>query len=183
MTLTSPVNGLPYHYAVGPTGWTYTAPNGEQFEEANLWEELALPDFNLTYGGQPVAIAELSWNLSYGVTDDPLRPPGTSAAPPASAGPELSAPFTRSQQPKLQPVTPGCMAAALIHNFIGDDAHAGVTVTANIGAGVALRLLEQTAPGDLLPGPGWLYIAGAVLWDGGMTAKSYLDCRVGEPHP
>jgi hypothetical protein len=101
----------------------------------------------------------------------------------AQASPQTPAigPYKPPLPPQPEQVTPGCMAAALIHNFVGDDAHAGVTLTVNIGAAVALKLVEQTGPGDLLPGPGWLYAGVAVLWDAGMVAKSYLDCRNGGP--
>jgi hypothetical protein len=90
-------------------------------------------------------------------------------------------PYKPPPAPQPQKVTPGCMTAALIHNFVGDDAHAGATLAVNLGAAIALRLVEQTAPGDILPGPGWVYVGVAVLWDAGMVAKSYVDCRSGGP--
>lgn len=74
------------------------------------------------------------------------------------------------------------MAGALIQNFLGDEGHAGATVAVNVGAAIALGLVKQAAPG-ILPGPGWVYVAVAGVWDVGMVAKSYVDCRNGGPTP
>jgi hypothetical protein len=104
----------------------------------------------------------------------PLRSVNT---PPALLRPSIGPmPPTMPTQP--QRITVSCMAAALIENFAGDDAHAGVTLTVNIGAAIALGLVRQAAP-SLLPGPGWLYVGVAALWDVGTVAKSYGDCRNG----
>lgn len=66
----------------------------------------------------------------------------------------------------------GCMTGQLIHNFIGDDDQTGVTVAVHVAA-----ILAKQAGGTVLPGPGWLYTGVAILWDGAMVTKSYLECR------
>ena len=76
-------------------------------------------------------------------------------------------------------VTPSCMTGALIHNFAGNSDRAGITVATNIAGMVALGILKQTAIGDILPGPGWMYVGVAILWDAGNVAKSYYDCKHG----
>jgi RHS repeat-associated protein len=85
--------------------------------------------------------------------------PTMHAAPPAS--------------PPTHKVTPGCLTAALVQNFLGDDAHAGASVLFN---GIAWVIVTRGAPA-LLPGPGWLYVAMAVLYDASQIATSYADCK------
>ena len=90
--------------------------------------------------------------------------------------------FERSepQRPKAQKVTAGCFSARLIHNFVGDDSRAGVALTLNIAAGIALRKLGTRAVASLLPGPGWVYVIAATLYDLGQVGNT---CTVGPARP
>jgi RHS repeat-associated protein len=96
--------------------------------------------------------------------------------PPFLCKPRPPAPgFNIGPQPRptKPPVSFGsCMTGQLIHNFIGDDDRAGVSVAVHVAA-----LLARQAGGTVLPGPGWVYTATAVIWDGAMITKSYLECR------
>jgi len=65
------------------------------------------------------------------------------------------------------------MAAALIQNFIGDTAHTGATVAVHVAAYAAVRRLGPS----LLPGPGWVYVGVAGVWDAAQITKSYVDCK------
>lgn len=99
----------------------------------------------------------------------------------ANNGPTVSAVPPKPPQPRTQPVTPGCMTARLIHNFGGNDSRAGVTLTLNIAAGIALRQIGTKAAAALLRGPGWLYVGAATLYDVGMVGEAYFYCRSGAP--
>ncbi|MGH9455826.1 MAG: hypothetical protein ACRD2O_17855, partial [Terriglobia bacterium] len=84
-TLVSPVNGKPYKVIPGVSGWQYTnGISGDPIEEPELWEELGLPDFNLTYNGQLVAQVVTNWALQN------TAPPEAKFEPPAM--PKLDAP-------------------------------------------------------------------------------------------
>jgi len=75
----------------------------------------------------------------------------------------------------------GCIAARLIHNCAGDDSRMGITLTLNIATGIVLRKLGTRAAASLLPGPGWVYIGAATLWDLGEIGEGYFYCRSGAP--
>lgn len=114
--------------------------------------------------------------------------PGSGPSWPGFVGAQVSpqsptiGPYKPPPPPQPQKVTGSCMAGALIHNFIGDEGHAGAAVATNVGAAIALGLVKQAAPG-ILPGPGWVYVGVAVILDVGMVAESYVDCRSGGPAP
>ncbi len=92
-TYVSPEDGLPYNLKLGVNGWQYTAPNGEDLPENLTWEELALPDFNQTYQGEPTLQAAASWFLNAGAgsqlsTQAPVAPAtGTAVRAPAPLTP------------------------------------------------------------------------------------------------
>jgi hypothetical protein len=71
------------------------------------------------------------------------------------------------------------MTSRVIHNFAGTDDKAGVSLTLNIGAGIALRKIGTKAVASLLPGPGWVYVGAATLYDLGQIGEAYFYCRSG----
>ena len=99
--------------------------------------------------------------------------------PDVSGGAAVSAAPPKPPVAKPQKAKPGCMTGRLIHNFGGNDARAGVTVTVNIAAGIALRKIGTKAAAAFLPGPGWLYAGAATLYDLGMIGEAYLYCQSG----
>ena len=80
-------------------------------------------------------------------------------------------PTQKSQLPTMNSSFAPCFTAQLINNFLGSDDAAGVTVGLNAAA-----LVGKQALGSLLPGPGWLYTATAVGWDGIQVGKAYAAC-------
>jgi hypothetical protein len=46
-------------------------------------------------------------------------------------------------------------------------------------AGIALRQIGTKAAAALLPGPGWLYVGAATLYDVGMAGEAYFYCNSG----
>jgi hypothetical protein len=56
-----------------------------------------------------------------------------------------------------------------------------VTLTLNIAAGIAIRQIGTKAAAALLPGPGWVYVGAATLYDLGMVGEAYFYCRSGAP--
>jgi RHS repeat-associated protein len=83
----------------------------------------------------------------------------------------------KSPSPKTQEVTATCMIARLIDNSIGSKGKAGATLTVNIAAGVAMRKFGSRAAASLLPGPGWLYVSVATLYDLALLGEAYSYCR------
>src|SRR6185437_1287876 len=75
-----------------------------------------------------------------------------------------------------RPVCPPfpCMAGRLMDNFVGPGGSLTVTATLNVAAVAVFRPAVA-----MLPGPGWVYVGAAVVYDVGMVAKSYVECRNG----
>ena len=69
-------------------------------------------------------------------------------------------------------MTPSCIAGALIQNFAGDDDKQVMTALVHIAAVAAVKRLAPA----VIPGPGWLYVSVAVVYDAFNVGKSYLDC-------
>jgi RHS repeat-associated protein len=65
-----------------------------------------------------------------------------------------------------------CMYNAIHEYFIGDDDRVKLTVVLHVAAKVATK----RAPGVALPGPGWLYVSVATLYDVAGVGKAYVDC-------
>jgi RHS repeat-associated protein len=100
----------------------------------------------------------------------------------ANTLPSVSAVPARPPRPKTPDSTAGCVSARLIHNFLGNDSRAGVTVAINAAlfAVVSKQVLPKLAA-SLLPGPGWLYAGAATLYDLGMGGEAYFYCRNAAP--
>ncbi len=74
-----------------------------------------------------------------------------------------------------------CVTGELIGNFLGaggDDAdsQAYVTAVVNLGAYIVAQG-GKSAAASLLPGPGWVYIGGAAIWDGIQIFNAYATCK------
>ncbi len=77
-------------------------------------------------------------------------------------------------------MTAGCFTAAIVQNFFGNSGQTGATVIVNVAAYAAVKRLAPA----LLPGPGWVYVGIAVIYDAVQITKSYADCKYnGGPSP
>jgi len=93
------------------------------------------------------------------------------------SGPSVSAASPEPSKPKAQKATASCMTERLIHNFAGSDDKAAVTITLNLAAGIAMRKIGTKALASLLPGPGWLYVGTATIYDVGMIGEAFFYCK------
>lgn len=84
--------------------------------------------------------------------------PANNCQPPFVGRPQPNLPVVKKPPTPPKPPQTGCFAARVIQNFAGSDDRAGVTLTVNIAAAIALRKLGTKAAASLLPGPGWVYI-------------------------
>jgi RHS repeat-associated protein len=123
--------------------------------------------------GSTDAATTCSDNASCGVGTGVTVTINPGGATPGSGAPKEPKPPETKPISSPQPVTGGCMTAALIHNFIGDKPHAGGTVILHVAAYATVKRL---APGTF-PGPGWMYVTVAVLWDAAQVTASYVDCK------
>ena len=62
----------------------------------------------------------------------------------------------------------GCVGGQLV----GNGGIVRMTVVINVAWAIA-----ETSAGALLPGPGWLYTATAVVWDVGIVAVAVNACK------
>jgi len=51
----------------------------------------------------------------------------------------------------------------------------------NIAAGIALRKIGSKAAASLLPGPGWLYVGVATVYDLALIGEAYSYCSKPAP--
>jgi RHS repeat-associated protein len=122
-----------------------------------------------------------------GISPQRPQPPAPPQPQPPPQGPIMRAasqtqgPIMRAAPPPPSPqkVTASCMTAALIDNSVGSPGKTGVTGAVHVGLALGLGA-GRRAVAALLPGPGWLYVGTAVLYDIAIVAKSYQDCRSGE---
>ncbi|HWQ55152.1 MAG TPA: RHS repeat-associated core domain-containing protein [Bryobacteraceae bacterium] len=112
-------------------------------------------------------------------TPPPLPPKSQPVTVPANNVRIITVAPPKPLATKSRKATAGCISARLIHNFIGDDDTTAVTLTVNIAAGLALRKIGTKAAASLLPGPGWLYVGAATLYDIGMVGETYFYCANG----
>jgi hypothetical protein len=77
---------------------------------------------------------------------------------------------------RTQGVTAGCVFAELGHNIIGGEGQAGAFFALNIAAVVASGLVKTTVE-LALPGPGWLYVAVAGVYDAALVAEAIAACK------
>jgi hypothetical protein len=110
-----------------------------------------------------------------------VETPANNCQPPFVCTTKPNLPVVKGPPTPSKPQQNGCFAGRLIHNFAGDDSRAGVTLTVNIAAGIALRKLGTKAAASLLPGPGWVYLGVATLWDLGEIGEAYFYCGNGAP--
>jgi len=65
------------------------------------------------------------------------------------------------------------MNRRLSDNFLGPNGSITVTTVLHVAAVAAAK---RAAPA-LIPGPGWVYVSAALVYDLGMVGKSYAECR------
>ena len=145
--------GALYTLGLGANGWYFTAPNGEGFDDSQLWEELGLPDYNALYNGQPVDLAVTQWKM------ETATPAGPWVGPPELPG------IAPREQPRLNQHSNSYAAflACEYGEVMGDPHQATLTGLVNaaplgaLGAGnipAAVRLLGIMGAYDI--GGAWV---------------------------